>query len=228
MIMASAGLLFLAFAGFLYWRFVWFFRNPKRFPPATEGVLSPADGTVVYVKKIRPKQDVLVIKKGLRATIKDISRQDMAREKVLIGIFMSPFNVHYNRSPLAGKVEFIRHYPAQGKNLSMWPMHLRTVLKREPYYQNSCHVRQNERTVTKINANYRDRDLPCYVIQIAGRSVRGIESYVQEGMDVKRGAIFGMIRIGSQVDFVMPWLDGMQVRVSPGEKVRAGESVLIR
>jgi len=107
-------------------------------------------------------------------------------------------------------------------------MHLRTVLKREPYYQNSCHVTQNERTVTKINATYKGRDLSCYVIQIAGKSVRGIESYVQEGTRVKRGAIFGMIRIGSQVDLVMPWIDGMQIQVSPGDKVRAGESIIIQ
>ncbi|MCK8600629.1 phosphatidylserine decarboxylase [Desulfoferrobacter suflitae] len=227
-IMACTGLLAVALAGFLYWRLVWFFRNPARFPPGWQGILSCADGTVVYVKKIRPDQDVLVIKKGSQASIKDIARQDMAGEKILIGVFMSPFNVHYNRSPLTGRVEFIRHYPAQGHNLSMWPMHLRTVLKRRPYYRNSLHVKQNERTVTKITGTYRERDLSCYVIQIAGRSVRGIDSYLHEGMEIERGAIFGMIRIGSQVDLVVPWTDGMQIRVGPGDKVRAGESILIQ
>ncbi len=82
--------------------------------------------------------------------------------------------------------------------------------------------------MTKITGTYRERDLSCYVIQIAGRSVRGIDSYLHEGMEIERGAIFGMIRIGSQVDLVVPWTDGMQIRVKPGDKVRAGESILIQ
>ncbi len=219
---------FLLCAGFFYWRYLWFFRNPKRFPPPQPSILSPADGTVVYVKKIHPKQDVLVIKKGLQATISDITHQDMELPKVLIGVFMSPFNVHYNRAPIAGTVEFIKHYPAEGRNLSMWCMHLRILLKRAPYYRNSRHLVQNERTVTKINGTYKEQDLACYVIQIAAKSVNGIDSCMKEGDCVQRGAIFGMIRIGSQVDLVVPWLDEMQIMVSPGDGVRAGESILLQ
>jgi len=106
-------------------------------------------------------------------------------------------------------------------------MHLRTIFKLSPYYRKSRHVVQNERTVTKINGVYKGQDVACYVVQIAAKSVNGIDSYVEEGMAVERGAIFGMIRIGSQVDLVVPWLEGMRIRVSPGEKVRAGESILI-
>jgi phosphatidylserine decarboxylase len=65
------------------------------------------------------------------------------------------------------------------------------------------------------------------VIQIAAKSVRGIDSYVQAGDRVERGAIFGMIRIGSQVDLVVPWREGMQISVHPGQRVRAGETILI-
>jgi phosphatidylserine decarboxylase len=46
-----------------YWRYVWFLRNPQRVPPNQPAILSPADGTVVYVKQIDPQLDVLVIKK---------------------------------------------------------------------------------------------------------------------------------------------------------------------
>lgn len=226
---AAAGVLaFLLCAGFFYWRYVWFFRNPERFPPPQPSILSPADGTVVYVKRIDPKHDVLVIKRGLQATISDITHQDMQLPKVLIGIFMSPFDVHYNRAPITGTVEFIKHYASNGKNLSMWCMHLRTLLKRAPYYRDSRHLVQNERTVTKINGTYKEQELGCYVIQIAAKSVNGIDSYMKEGDGVQRGAIFGMIRIGSQVDMVVPWQDGMQIVVSPGDKVKAGESVLIQ
>lgn len=227
MTMLAAILAALICGAFLYWRYVWFFRNPARVPPTQPAILSPADGTVVYAKRIDPQQDVLVIKQGVQIAVKDIVREDMAAPKVLIGVFMSPFNVHYNRAPITGVVEFVRHYPAQKKNLSMWCMHLRTVLKLAPYYHSSRHVFQNERTVTKFNGSFMGHEVACYVIQIAAKSVNGIDSYVQQGMTVERGAIFGMIRIGSQVDLVMPWLDGMRIRVKPGDKVRAGESILI-
>ncbi len=213
--------------GFFFWRYVWFFRNPQRVPPIQPAILSPADGTVVYVKQLDPQHDVLVIKKGVQTKVNDIVCEDMAAPKILIGIFMSPFNVHYNRAPITGVVEFVRHHPAQGKNLSMWCMHLRTVLKLAPYYHSSCHIFQNERTVTKINGRFKGQEIACYVIQIAAKNVNGIDSYVQPGMTVERGAIFGMIRIGSQVDLVMPWLDGMRIKVRPGDKVWAGESILI-
>ncbi len=64
---------------------------------------------------------------------------------------MSPFDVHYNRAPLSGTVEFVRHHPGHGRNLDMGAMHRRVLARRDPYYGGSAHVVQNERTVTKIN-----------------------------------------------------------------------------
>lgn len=213
---------------FLYWRHVWFFRNPERnVPPENSGILSPADGTVVYVKEVSPGREVISIKRGLSASVNDITREDISRPKVLIGIFMSPFDVHYNRAPVSGRVRFIHHYPAMKENVSMACMHLRTVLKWLPLYRNSLHLVRNERTVTRIEGEYRGEPLPCYVVQIAARSVRGIDSYVGAGDRVNAGQIFGMIRIGSQVDLVVPPFDGMKIRVRPGDTVRAGETILI-
>jgi phosphatidylserine decarboxylase len=217
----------LALAGLLFWRYLWFFRNPRRIPPVGENIVSPADGTVVYVKQVPPDQSVISIKRGVRASINDIVRADLASPKVLIGVFMSPFNVHYNRAPLAGEVQFIRHTPALGSNLCMGAMHLRTFLKQAPFSENSVHILQNERTVTRIAGSYKGDALHCYVIQIAARSVRGIESLVRVGERVEKGAVFGMIRIGSQVDLVVPWRASMRVTVRPGQKVRAGETILI-
>jgi phosphatidylserine decarboxylase len=223
-LLGSAGLILI---GFLYWRYVWFFRNPPRTCPAGDGVVSPADGTVVYVKELEPNQDVIVIKKGIEAGIKDIVRQDLALPRMLVGIFMSPFDVHYNRAPVSGEVEFIRHYPAKKKNLHMGSMHWRTLAKRLPYYENSFHILENERKVTKINAFYKDLPFSCYIIQIAGGSVQGIESCVKEGETIQKGAIFGMIRIGSQVDLVMPRIEGLKLKARPGDKVRAGETIIL-
>jgi phosphatidylserine decarboxylase len=81
--------------------------------------------------------------------------------------------------------------------------------------------------VTKVNGIFRGIPLPCYLVQIAGKRVNRIESYLHEGDYIKRGAIFGMIRMGSQVDLVVRHVTGMQVQVKSGDKVRAGETVLI-
>jgi len=64
-------------------------------------------------------------------------------------------------------------------------------------------------------------------VQIAVKSVKGIDSYVNPGEQVTKGEVFGMIRIGSQVDLVAPLLPEMSIMVQPGDKVRAGETVLI-
>jgi phosphatidylserine decarboxylase len=214
-------------AAFLYWRHVWFFRNPPRTPPAAAGILSPADGTVVYVKRVAPGEEVVVIKEGLAATVEDILKQDEPAPKIVVGIFMSPFDVHYNRAPLGGRVDMIRHYPAQGENLYMGMMHLRTVLNWLPLYEGSPHIVQNERTVTRFDSEYRGAPLPVYVVQIGSRGVHGIDSHYAVGDSVERGAIFGMIRIGSQVDLIVPAREGMSIKVRPGETVRAGETLLI-
>lgn len=210
-----------------YWRRVWFFRNPPRTVPPGESIVSPADGRVVYVKRVPGDVPVISIKRGLAASVNDIVRDDLPREKVLIGVFMSPFDVHYNRAPISGEINFIHHYPPLGKNRSMFAMHLRIICGCPPFHRRGWHIIANERTVTRIEGTLRGSPLACYVVQIAARCVSGIESYVQRGQFIEKGAVFGMIRIGSQVDLVVPWREGMRIQVKPGNSVRAGETVMI-
>jgi phosphatidylserine decarboxylase len=198
-----------------------------RVPPSGEGILSAADGVVVYVQTVPPGADVLSIKKGLAARLEDLLREHDHEPKLVIGVFMSPFDVHYNRAPIAGRVDFVRHHPGRGANVAMGVMHRRILFKRPPYYQDSEHIVRNERTVTKIDGSPSGIPLSCYVVQIAAKTVAGIQSFVEPGARVARGARFGMIRIGSQVDVVVPLRAGMQVRVREGERVRAGETVLV-
>ncbi len=227
MLIWAAGAAAAALAAFLYWRHVWFFRDPPRSPPAAQGILSPADGTVVYVRRVPPGEDVVVIKQGVRATLRDILRQDESITRLVIGVFMSPFDVHYNRAPIGGRIDFIRRHPAIGKNLHMGAMHWRTLLDIAPHYAGSEHIVQNERTVTHFVGEYKGDPTSCYVVQIGARTVNGIDSYFREGDLVPRGEKFGMIRIGSQVDVVVAWREGLEVKVRPGERVRAGETILI-
>ena len=210
-----------------FWRYVWFFRDPLRTPPTTAGILSPADGRVVYVRRVPNDEDVVVIKQGVRARVRDLLREDSVGERLVIGVFMSPLDVHYNRAPLSGRVRFVRHHPPRGRNLHMGRMHARLLLGWRPYYAGSRHIVENERTVTCISGELAGRPLQVYVIQIGAMAVRGIDSYVQAGDLVERGQTFGMIRIGSQVDLVLSWRDSLTPMVAPGDRVRAGESVLV-
>jgi phosphatidylserine decarboxylase len=114
-------------AVYLYWRYVWFFRNPARVSPPGENIVSPADGTVVYIRVIKANHEVLTIKQGVSARLTDIVKEDLDYPKLSVGIFMSPFNVHYNRVPLAGQVDAIKHHPPEPANLAMTSMHWRTV-----------------------------------------------------------------------------------------------------
>jgi phosphatidylserine decarboxylase len=212
---------------YFFWRYLWFFRNPDRRIPDGDNIISPADGTVVYVEKVAPREPVISVKKKRKISVCDIVREDLEKTRILIGIFMSPFDVHYNRAPIAGEVAFIRHHSARRKNLHMGSMHWRSLFKYLPIYGNSPHIFENERTVTKINGPFRGELIPCYVVQIAGGSVSRIESSVCEGSRLEKGDIFGMIRMGSQVDVVVPYKTDMRINVAPGDKVRAGTSILI-
>ncbi len=218
-----AGLL----AAYLFWRYYWFWRNPPRVVPPGENFVSPADGTVVYVKRAAPREPVIVCKRGAAASINDIAREDLDSPKIIIGIFMSPFSVHFNRAPLGGALTSTRQYPALGRNLHMGSMHWRSVLRRLPIHGNSPHILQNNRAVTRFSGLFRGEEISWYVVQIGGGSVHGIDVYGQVGQAVEKGEIFGMIRIGSQVDLIVPDLPGLTVKVGPGDRVVAGETILV-
>jgi len=231
--LAARGLIFLAafaaagLGAWLFWRHVWFFRDPPRTPPAAPGFVSAADGVVVYAKLVAPGAEVVSVKRGLPVTLKDLLREEIGQPKVVIGVFMSPFDVHYNRAPLDGRVDTIRRHPALPANAHMGPMHWRTLLGVEPYYEGSTHIVSNERTVTRFVGRYRGEEFAWYVVQIGALTVNGIETFRAPGEAVSRGETFGMIRVGSQVDLVVPWQEGMRIAVKPGERVVAGETVVV-
>lgn len=225
---AAVALVLVPVGAYLAWRHLWFARDPARVPPDEPGLLSPADGTIVYVRRVEPNEDVVVIKQGLAAKVGDIVREDVDAAKIVIGIFMSPFDVHFNRAPIAARVDMIRRHPGRGSNAHMGAMHWRTLVGRAPHYENSVHIVRNERTVTRFTGTYRGRELGLYVVQIGAKTVNGIDSYFREGEHVGRGEKFGMIRIGSQVDLVVPAWPDLEVLARPGQRVRAGETLLLR
>lgn len=143
-----------------------FFRNPIFPLPNEEGIVfAPADGKVVVIE--------------------EAFEDEYLKEKCMqVSIFMSPINVHVNRSPIKGVVEFFKYHP--GKYLVAWHPKSST---------------ENERT-TMVIRNQNGTKL--LVRQIAGALARRIKWYVKEDSELEQGGEFGFIKFGSRVDIYMP------------------------
>jgi phosphatidylserine decarboxylase len=193
-------------ASLLLWRF---FRDPERVSPEDRNaILSPADGKVIYVKKIEEGTIPFLEKKGKKLLLTDFVQSDsLPSEGYLIGISMNFLNVHVNRAPIDGRISVVQHI--RGSFLS---------LKRKEA------VAQNERALTVIDNGY----FKVGVIQIASRLVRKIVLYLQEGHAVRKGQRIGMIRFGSQVDLILPNLPFLHIEINPGDNVKAGVSIVAK
>ncbi|MGE3317188.1 MAG: phosphatidylserine decarboxylase family protein [Planctomycetaceae bacterium] len=169
---------------------VWFFRNPKRPIPTEPGlVVSPADGKVVLIEEIEYDEFI-------------------GGPAVLIGIFLSIFNVHINRSPSAGRVIGLRYKP--GKYLN--------ALRPES-------ARENEQLAVRMECE-ENPNRRMIIRQITGAIARRIVCRLKPGDSMQRGDIFGMIKLGSRTELVIPREPGLAIHTKVGEKVKAGASVL--
>jgi phosphatidylserine decarboxylase len=185
-----------------------FFRDPERNPPNNAGVIvSPADGTVVYIKEIEDGRFPFAVKNNNTIPLSEFSQVDLIPGRgIQIGIAMNYLNVHVNRSPIAGTVKMLK--PIGGKFLSL--KHLHALL-------------ENERTLMV----FENENLKVGIVQIASRLVRRIVPFVQEGQDLEQGQRVGMIKFGSQVDLLIPYREDLKVEVNVGDEVTAGESVVM-
>ncbi len=162
-----------------------FFRDPERTPPQGEGlVLAPADGKIIAVRQVEEKEYL-----GSGAT--------------LISIFMSPLNVHVNRTPVNGTVGHLRY--VNGEYFAA--------------FEDKA-SEKNEQMVIGIQ-NKRGRVL---FKQIAGFIARRIVCTLQMGQEVSAGQRFGMIKFGSRVDVFIPSQSAVRAKV--GDQTVAGETVL--
>lgn len=170
----------------------WFFRNPRRVPPDDPtAVVSPADGTVVAIEEIEHDEYI-------------------DGPAILVGIFLSLFNVHVNRSPRPARVIGLAY--RRGKFLNA----MRPESSRE---NEQLAVRLEETT-----APYR----PLIVRQITGAVARRIVCWLKPGDELDTGEVFGMIKLGSRTELVLPREEGVELAVELGDKVQAGRSILAR
>ncbi|MDR0968867.1 MAG: phosphatidylserine decarboxylase [Holosporaceae bacterium] len=165
-----------------------FFRDPERVHPSRESaVVSPADGIVLKISQCEPPAEL-----GLEGEWKKIS------------IFMSIFNVHVNRSPIAGVVERMLYVPGRFFNV--------TLDKANEY---------NERRATFMRTS---NGTQVAFVQIAGLLARRIRCDVVEGQSLELGERVGIIRFGSRVDVYLPI--SAIVSVEEGQVTVAGETIL--
>ena len=197
---------FFTFVTFVLLFFYRFFRNPRREIEVNERhVLSPADGRIVYIKELEESTFPVSIKKRNMIRLDEITKTDMLKTPCyLVGIAMTLFDVHINRSPVEGKTVLIQHTDGDALGL------------RNP---DSPFV--NERNTVVIEDK---RGRLFGVIQIAARGVRRCIVSVENNTYVKQGQIIGKIRFGSQVDMIFPRDYVVQVR--EGDQVHAGTSVI--
>lgn len=184
-----------------------FYRDPERIVPQVEGaIVSPADGEIIYIRRSRGSFLPVSTKQGRQYTLHELMRSRFEHEDcIVVGIAMNYLDVHVNRSPLSGTIVLRRHFPGRFGSL------------RDP-----AMVFENERATTII----RNEQLEIAVVQIASRLVRQIVSYVNPGQAVAAGERLGAIRLGSQVDLVLPSAPQLTLRIKVGDKVIAGESII--
>ncbi|MEN3971521.1 phosphatidylserine decarboxylase [Sphingomicrobium sp. XHP0235] len=170
-----------------------FFRDPVRVSPLDPAlVIAPADGLVTMIKKGPPPPEL--VGEGL------LRNGTFTR----VSIFMSVFDVHINRAPIAGRVEKIAYIEGKFVNAD---------LDKASEDNERCHILVG-----------RDDGVKIGFTQIAGLVARRILTHVKEGDAVEKGERVGLIRFGSRVDVYLP--EGTGSRVILGQRTIAGETVL--
>lgn len=171
----------------------WFFRDPERAVPQEPGILvSPADGHVADIE-----------------TVDEPSF--LGGKAIRVGIFLSPLDVHVNRSPAKGVVRH-REYRA-GKFLAAYDRRA---------------VEENESCALGIECEAPAGKPPLRVLvrQVVGVAARRIVCPAEPGQALARGERFGMIKFGSRTELWVPESAGFRCRVAIGQFVRGGSTVL--
>ncbi len=175
-----------------------FFRDPERIVPQDDRfIVSPADGRVVQIVQVKPPRELMVDDGSGMDGLADI-------EMTRVSIHLSIFDVHINRTPIAGTIRRLVYVPGKFLNSDL-----------------DKASEDNERQHFLIE---RGDGTKIAVTQIAGLIARRIVAFAKTGDTVGIGQRLGMIRFGSRVDVYLPAGTGSYVMI--GQKVVAGETVI--
>jgi len=182
-----------------------FWRTPNRKNSSLQNdILSPADGNVLYIKQIEANEPPIAVKNGILNSLPELTKTTLLKTPCwLIGINMTPWDVHKNCAPIDGKIMLNKH--TKGEFLSLKKFESLT---------------QNERNTYII----KNDSIQIGIIQIASKGVRRIDSYVQPDSMVKKGDWLGMIRFGSQVDVIIPY--NCKIHIKTGQQIYAAKTII--
>lgn len=221
------GFAFLLAAAWVYLRRVWFFRDPVRVPPDEPSlVVSPADGRVIYINPIE-KGVVFSEKLGEAIPLKEITQaqSDWGDEGWIVGIYMSPLDVHFNYAPVSGRVERVAYTGARA-NLPMvdlWEYVRLTYLRKAVDLFGHRYHLVNERNTVFLDGG----DVRLAAVEIADKFVNKIDCFVRPGDRVRRGQKISFIKRGSQVDLVIFRRD-VEFLVRVGQQVYGALTPVVR
>jgi len=208
-------------------RRVWFYRDPDR-KPERDGdglILAPADGRVVYIKKVE-SGELYAEKLGEKIALPEITGCDYDQEDGwAIGIYMSPLDVHFNYCPLPGVVERIHRVSARVNlpMLDLWE-YIRVVWLRKmvDMFARKYHL-ENERNTIFMDCG----GIKLAIVLIADKFVAKIKCFVEPGQQLDYSQKVGFIERGSQVDLVI-FAEDVEFEVGVNQQVYGGKTVIGR
>ncbi len=207
-----------------------FFRDPAR-PTFTDPsfFFAPADGIVVYQEEVAPT-DRLVEIKGQIYTLQEAMRdKTYDRRSLVIGIFMTFFDVHINRIPHPGRLSYKALDPIDTYNHPMLSVEKSILDDLRIHLRDATYLLHNQRMLNRVDNS--DLGIRYYILQVADYDVDSIMPFdLKQNQPTYQGERFSQIRFGSQVDLVIPLDD--RYRFTPvqttGVHVEAGVDPLVR
>ncbi len=207
-----------------------FFRDPVR--PTfsdTSFFFSPADGVILYQKEVDPGESIVDIK-GVSYSLRDALRDEgYDKRSLVIGIFMTFYDVHINRIPYPGRLSYRMLEPIDTYNHPMLTLEKTILDELRVPAAGEVYMRQNQRMLNRIECT--DLGLTYYLLQIADYDVDSIMPFeLSQNEPCYQGDRFSMIRYGSQVDLVIPLSDQWELTnvQRDGVHVEAGLDPLVR
>jgi phosphatidylserine decarboxylase len=180
-----------------------FFRDPLR-PHYIDynNFYSPADGVILYQNVVKPDEQVVEIK-GINYTLKDVlGNKKYNKPSLVIGIFMSFYDVHINRIPYGGILKYKSLDPIQSTNRPMLATE-KDILNMAINPNNLEYLKYNERMLNTIYSP--QLDYTYHLVQIADEDVNVIAPFINhQNAPVSQNERFSLIRWGSQVELVLP------------------------
>ena len=181
-----------------------FFRDPIR--PAYSDLsyfFAPADGIIIYQKTVQPSDPIVEIK-GRAYSVRDALRDpDYAHESLVIGIFMTFFDVHVNRIPYPGQLSYKELDPIDTYNHPMLDVEKYILQELRIPEASLEYLHHNQRMVNKVACA--DLGLSYYMLQIADYDVDCVTPFsLKQNQPASQGERFSQVRYGSQVDLIIP------------------------